>query len=940
MDFLRRKHGGEPVRFDFTVHVKELGPWPSGKKSIAIGWQRGSKRKGSTRSQEPVKKSGALFSTYNFDEAFQVPATLYRENMADSNAPGKFRKKCLVLAILETDGRAKATGILGRVVINLAEYAGYDVEEFLHFPVTCNRAISAAVGQPLLRIDLVCRWKKKQPSKHREGSIGGASSISTDTSNSTLSSHLSSFKPARASSMMSANSGASPKDHVRRQLADLEGFEDVVGAAVEDGGGASSSHLTGRSRPPGLPPTHQASGGGQGGSEPVHQAREAADTAGSRPERGRTSQVSASSNPNTLESIAEGDGDGSSPQAVATPMEILTRGKSKLDKVSRWLDEQPESSGLEEQDGEQPLGLSHGPGEPRVAGTGEQALRAQAGTASGSQSFSSAQVEAPESPFASDASGQAPGRRTFGNPSGDMAEASREEDASNPFASSPLGEDTRAAVNPFVSPPENATKLNGKPGPYEGKPGADGGTNPFESPPGGADVGAVSGSNNPFDEKDGQVSVVSGQSSQNAAAVNPFAAVSRASVHRRSDSTPADPAHKLNNPYAGAREMDRSSRHSEGQASVRPTTEAVPVASSVSARGTDHQQSNGQFGTADLTGPIIEALGWKNAMAEATVRLQMLAAMEASVYFARRQGNSGLRRRMQRSHSPARRLARTIKALGPVTGRAFGRHAIQGIRGIAEGSGEDVGGLIFWWCNCVALRVMLTSDRLVAGANFEQKDWEHTVTDLCVAVAALERHLYERTLQSVWWRLFVPAVASSDAHARSANARTGGNGKSEDDSSALSRWQEALETMRATLCPLSLAQVGGHAKLLASQVLCVCLRRMDLMLFTALVSGGVDEPLPEVFADLGDGALSEVSYLFPNLDEGVLPFSKRLTFSTGMRVKMALSKWEAWASDAGVSAANAPTTDIFPLLRSVADLLMLPKVRIPSVLSLSHILKI
>jgi hypothetical protein len=56
-----------------------------------------------------------------------------------------------------------------------------------------------------------------------------------------------------------------------------------------------------------------------------------------------------------LESIAEGDGDGSSPQAVATPMEILTRGKSKLDKVSRWLDEQPESSGLEEQDGEQPL---------------------------------------------------------------------------------------------------------------------------------------------------------------------------------------------------------------------------------------------------------------------------------------------------------------------------------------------------------------------------------------------------------------------------------------------------------------------------------------------------------------------------------------------------------------------------------------------------------
>lgn len=69
-------------------------------------------------------------------------------------------------------------------------------------------------------------------------------------------------------------------------------------------------------------------------------------------------------------------------------------------------------------------------------------------------------------------------------------------------------------------------------------------------------------------------------------------------------------------------------------------------------------------------------------------------------------------------------------------------------------------------------------------------------------------------------------------------------------------------------------QVGGHARLLASQALSVCLRRMDVMLFTALVSSGVDEPLPEAFSDVGGGALSEVTYLFPNLDEGVLPFPK------------------------------------------------------------------
>lgn len=42
--------------------------------------------------------------------------------------PHSFRKKCLVLAVIETDGRTKATALLGRVVINLAEYAGESTE--------------------------------------------------------------------------------------------------------------------------------------------------------------------------------------------------------------------------------------------------------------------------------------------------------------------------------------------------------------------------------------------------------------------------------------------------------------------------------------------------------------------------------------------------------------------------------------------------------------------------------------------------------------------------------------------------------------------------------------------------------------------------------------------------------------------------------------------
>lgn len=38
-----------------------------------------------------------------------------------------------------------------------------------------------------------------------------------------------------------------------------------------------------------------------------------------------------------------------------------------------------------------------------------------------------------------------------------------------------------------------------------------------------------------------------------------------------------------------------------------------------------------------LAGPVAAALGLEAAVAEATVRLQMLAAIESAIYFARRQ---------------------------------------------------------------------------------------------------------------------------------------------------------------------------------------------------------------------------------------------------------------------------------------------------------------
>jgi hypothetical protein len=59
-------------------------------------------------------------------------------------------------------------------------------------------------------------------------------------------------------------------------------------------------------------------------------------------------------------------------------------------------------------------------------------------------------------------------------------------------------------------------------------------------------------------------------------------------------------------------------------------------------------------------------------------------------------------------------------------------------------------------------------------------------------------------------------------------------------------------------------------RLLACQVLAMSMRRVDLMLFSCLLMGGVEGSLPKAVA----GAYAEVASLFPNLDEAALPFSE------------------------------------------------------------------
>jgi hypothetical protein len=210
------------TRFEFMVHVHTLQPWPTGSKAVAIGWQRGKRRRGATNSVLPLPNKEGLGTVVRFNEKFSLTSTLYKvralelrrccpwcRRRADATptcgslhcacpacqpgggtsptwwwlhwvsilrrptpaaqqpqAPGAperssshvgpFKKKCLILAVLETDGRTHATAALGRIVIDLSEFASLDSQELRTFTVACNKSIHAAVGEPNLTVTIRC----------------------------------------------------------------------------------------------------------------------------------------------------------------------------------------------------------------------------------------------------------------------------------------------------------------------------------------------------------------------------------------------------------------------------------------------------------------------------------------------------------------------------------------------------------------------------------------------------------------------------------------------------------------------------------------------------------------------------------------------------------------------------------------------------------------
>ncbi|KAI8469921.1 MAG: hypothetical protein J3K34DRAFT_511741 [Monoraphidium minutum] len=194
------------TRFDFEVHIHSLHPWPAGGGAIAVGWQRGKRRRGATAAALPLASGrgggggGGVVVQFNERIGFKAAGA------ADAaGALGPFKRKFLVLAVVEaptptdtpcggpTGAAAAATGggptgagaagALARAVIDLSELAAAGGQEVRVVPLTCGGALrGAAGGEPRLTVTLRCRWKKAGTDFTEEE----AASLSTDHSDSSL----------------------------------------------------------------------------------------------------------------------------------------------------------------------------------------------------------------------------------------------------------------------------------------------------------------------------------------------------------------------------------------------------------------------------------------------------------------------------------------------------------------------------------------------------------------------------------------------------------------------------------------------------------------------------------------------------------------------------------------------------------------------------------
>ena len=67
---------GRANSFDFAVKVHAIEPWPTTYRELAVFWQRGSNKKGVTKSAVGTPHPGANWATFLIEDTIYVSATM------------------------------------------------------------------------------------------------------------------------------------------------------------------------------------------------------------------------------------------------------------------------------------------------------------------------------------------------------------------------------------------------------------------------------------------------------------------------------------------------------------------------------------------------------------------------------------------------------------------------------------------------------------------------------------------------------------------------------------------------------------------------------------------------------------------------------------------------------------------------------------------------
>lgn len=218
---LRRKF--HAVKYQFSVNLESLEPWPRDDCGVSVFWQRGQKKskRGQTTQVVPVDVDGKpRCAVVPIQQSFKLSATLYADATKHKQT-GPYEKKECKLFIMQMAEDGEKLALLGKASINLADIAK-PMETTLELPVDCDADIKRAVGRP--KLILRCRaWYK--------GS-GGPGSMSSTTSGLSA---MSGFTEDTGSHSDPSTMSSEPTKHkatgilTSEQQTSLEGFDNRAG---------------------------------------------------------------------------------------------------------------------------------------------------------------------------------------------------------------------------------------------------------------------------------------------------------------------------------------------------------------------------------------------------------------------------------------------------------------------------------------------------------------------------------------------------------------------------------------------------------------------------------------------------------------------------------------------------------------------------------------